>query len=145
MGAGEGVYQFVTAASVDASHPADVTIERAAGDEFGEGELLQGAGAAVEVFLGATERLGHAGGRVEPAQPQPWGEGLARSADVNHGFPVEVLQRADGLPVVSELAVVVIFDNHGTAAAVPFHQSGAAGRGHYRPERVLVRGSDQHR
>jgi hypothetical protein len=47
---------------------------------------------------------------AEPAQAQARGEGLAGGAGVDDVAGIELLEGADGLPVVAELTVVVVFE-----------------------------------
>jgi hypothetical protein len=51
----QGLSQLVAAVTVNGAHPADVPVECARSQHLGQGELLQDAGAAIEVMLGVGE------------------------------------------------------------------------------------------
>ena len=78
----------------------------------------------------------------QPAQPQRRGQALARRAGVDDVIGGERLQRADRLPVVAELPVVVILDHHPAPAGPrPARRCGCR----VTPERELMRRGQQRR
>src|SRR5437588_12476940 len=96
----------------------------AAGDELRQCLLFESGGMAV------TEPLARGKGRHERFRcnqvPDPQrGKNRARKcSQVNHtAFGVEALHRLDWLPLIAELAVVVIFYHDGARLLRPFEQS----------------------
>ncbi len=80
----------------------------------------------------------------QPAQPEPGRQALARGAGVDDVLGSERLHRADRLPVVTELPVVVVLDDQPAGPAGPLHHHGAPPGGQRHPERELVRRGQQH-
>ena len=58
-------------------------------------------------------------GQGKPAKPQAWHEALARRAGVDDVLRRKRLERADGLPVIPELAVVVVLDHQSAGLRGP--------------------------
>ncbi|SLD42472.1 Uncharacterised protein [Mycobacteroides abscessus subsp. massiliense] len=115
----------------------------AARDEIRHGQL----GDRVDVPLCAT-RGRHRGvhllrGEHHPAQTQCRCQALARRTQVHHAIRIEALQRADGLTVVSELAVVVVFEDIGVGAPRPVHHRGTPGGVQRQPVGEVVGRGDQ--
>ncbi len=140
---GEGPYEGVPAAAVAQAGGADLAVVGAGGQELGEGELFHdadGHAAAVVDDVRQQPRRHH-----HPAQPQAGGEGLAGGAEVDHAPGVEVLEGADGLAVVAELAVVVVLQDQAAGAARPVDHGGPALRAQRPAERELVGRVEQHR
>src|ERR671930_595846 len=78
-------------------------------------------------------------GGDEPPQAQRGREGLRRGPEVGDPLGVEALQRSDGLAVVAELRVVVVFDDDPRTLARPRQQLAAALAAEDDPRRELMR------
>ena len=97
-----------------------------------------GAGPIVPRSFGQRGRRGH------PAEAQPRRQRLAHRAGQDDPPRIDALQAADGVPVVAELGVIVVFDHQPVDVAGPADQGGAAVRRQHDTRRVLVGGGDQH-
>ena len=111
-------------------------------DQLGQRELLEHRRPA-RARLGLEHRLDQRAREHEPRQPQPGRERLARGAGVDDVLGIEALERARGLAVVAELAVVVVLDHDRPALARPGHERRPAGGRERRAERELVGGGEQ--
>ena len=80
----------------------------------------------------------------DPADAQGGRQGLADRSQRHHAVGGEALQRADRLPVVAELGVVVVLEDHPVDLVRPLHQLVATGRAQHRPGRALVGRRQQH-
>ena len=69
--------------------------------------------------LAAATGSTRAGREHHPAEPQTRRQALAGRAHVDDPVGVHALERADGLAVVAELAVVVVLHHVGVAALGP--------------------------
>ena len=85
------------------------------------------------------------GRRRDPPEPQPRRERLARRARVDDPLGPQPLERADRLPVVPELGVVVVLDDPARSPVGPVDERGPAIGRQHATGRVLVRGRDEHR
>ena len=88
------------------------------------------------------DRRAKRGRHDEPADAQAGPECLARGAEVHHSVRCEALERADGVTVVAELAVVVVLDDPRVAIPRPSDEARAALGAHDRAQRILVSGRD---
>ena len=77
--------------------------------------------------------------RDQPAEPEPGREGLARRADVHDAVRRQPLDRADRLPVVAVLRVVVVLDHETTGPGRPRDERRSPGGREHGARRVLVR------
>ena len=106
----------------DAPH---VSIQIATRHELGERRLGELRDVAV-----ATTLFGHrrakCGRQDEPADAQTGPECLARGAEIHHSVGRDALERADGVTVVAELAVVVVLDDPRVAFSGPIDKARAA-------------------
>jgi hypothetical protein len=132
----QGGDQAVTAAAVGEPGAADLPVVRAAGDELGQGELVQCRRAAAER---RDHRVQQPGRDDQPGQPHRRGQALARRAAVDHPVGRERVHAADRLPVVAELPVVVVLDHD----PAPLRERPAAARVQGHAQRELVRGREQ--
>ena len=105
-------------------------------------EVATGKGAVVDWMCGTPDQLLR---EHHPGDPQPGGEGLARGAEVDHPVRVEALEGADRLPVVAELAVVVVLQDEAAGGPCPVDDRRPPVRGQRAAERELVGGRQQHR
>ena len=107
--AAQGGSQAVAAAAVGEPGPADLPVVAAGVDELGQDELVQPRGARGEL---GRYRVQQPRRDDQPAEPQRRRQALARRAGVDDVIGRERLQRAHRLPVIAELAVVVVLDHH---------------------------------
>ena len=121
----------VAAPPVGQPDPADLAVVAAGADELGQGELVQ-RGRARDQLRGHGVQQPRRDD--EPAEAQRRGQALARGAGVDDAIGGQRLQRADRLPVIPELPVVVIFDDH----PAPPRRGPAAPRVQGDAERELV-------
>ena len=77
------------------------------------------ARAHVGGVLRPRDRLDQRLGDDQPAEAEPGRQDLARGAGVHDAIGAEALDRADRLPVVAELGVVVVLDDRRAARARP--------------------------
>ena len=80
----------------------------------------------------------------DPADAEGGRQGLADRSQRHHAVGRQALQRAHGLPVVAELGVVVVLEDHPVDVVRPLHQLVATGRAQHRPGRALVGRRQQH-
>ena len=126
-GAAQGGEQRVAAAAVDRAHPAQVAVELAAGEEVGEGQLVDHGRAAVgeQLGLGDRRRRGAAAGRASraaaPAPASCWP--CRRRATWSGARPC---MAPIGCAVVAVLGVVVVLDDERVARSRPAQDGGAA-------------------
>jgi hypothetical protein len=86
--------QGVAPAAVDEPGPAQVTVELAAPEEVGQGELLDNGRTEVVLRLRPRQFAGQPLGDHEPAQPQRRRKRLAHAPGVHHELRGEPLRRA---------------------------------------------------
>ncbi len=77
---------------------------------------------------GGEHRVDQVVGHHHPAQPQRLGQALAGRSQVDDPVRAQRLQRADGLAVVAELAVVVVVEDVTAGALRPVDDGGAPRR-----------------
>ncbi|CAM5240306.1 hypothetical protein SGRIM128S_07946 [Streptomyces griseomycini] len=116
--------QTVPPVPVTLPGPADVAVVVARLDEIGEGQLVRDPGPRLALALDAQHGLHQVVRQHHPAQPQRGGEALAERAQVHDVLRVESLDGAHRLPVVTELPVVVVLQQHAPARARPVHRGG---------------------
>jgi hypothetical protein len=90
---------------------------------------------------GLEQRVRH----EEPAEPQTGRERLAGRAGEGDAVRVERLERADGLPVVPQLGVVIVLDHKAGGCACPGDRGDATLGMEHRTQRELVRGRQEDR
>jgi hypothetical protein len=81
----------------------------------------------------------------EPAEPQTGCERLAGRAGERDVVRVERLERADRLPVVAQLSVVIVLDHEAGGCTCPGDRGGATLGMQHRTQRELVRGRQENR
>jgi hypothetical protein len=109
--AGERVDEPVTPAPIRQPRPPDVPVVGTAGDELGEGELVERAGKGALGPLDLDELVDQRGRHDEPAEAEARGEALRRGPCVDDLVGAERLHRPDRLAVVPELTVVVVLEH----------------------------------
>src|SRR5262249_51479094 len=78
------------------------------------------------------------------AEPQGREENLAEGADIDHArIGIESLQRSNGQALVSEFAVVVVFNDPGARVLRPLYQLQPARSAHRNSQRKLMRRTDE--
>ena len=142
----EGGDDRVALLMVALAHTVQVLFIVAAGDELGQGVLLEGGdGAGVKAQLlpeGGQQRRG----QDHEADADGGGDGLGEGVEVDDvAAAVDGEQGGDGAAHEAELAVVIVLQN---AAARRFPRPGqqllAAGDGHDQAGGVMVAGGDMH-
>ena len=126
--------------AVDRAQPSQVAVELAAGEEIGEGQLVDRRRAEVGGPLRERDPVGERRGNDEPAEPQARRQDLAGRAGVDDAVRAETLDRADRFAVVAELGVVVVLDDRPAAALGPGQERRPPLRREDAAGRVLVRG-----
>src|SRR3954469_8654013 len=91
--------ESVAAATVDRAHPAQMTIQLAAGEHVREGELIERPGTHVGGDLCRSPALHESVRQDEPAETKARCEDLARGSGVHHAIRPEPLERPDRLAV----------------------------------------------
>ena len=109
----------VAAPAVAVAHPANVLVVLAAADEVGHRQLVDGVDVELLAAGGGDDVFEEIVGQRHPAQSQDRREGLAGRPEVGDAMRIETLDRTDGLPVVAELTVVVVFDDVTAGAPRP--------------------------
>ena len=134
--AGQHGGEAIPATAVGQLGPADLPVVATRGDELGQGELVKPGGSGGKL---GRHRVEQARRNHQPAEPQARGQALAGRAGVDDVIGRERLQRADRLPVVAELSVVVVLDHD----AAPRGHLPAAARMKGHAQRELVRRGQQ--
>ena len=130
---------------VDLSGTGDVAVVLAAGEQVGEGQLLDRRRAGVERRLLGLDLVDQVHRHAHPADPDPRRERLRRRTEVHDATRVQPLDRADRDPVVAELGVVVVLDDEPVATTRPGDELGPAIGRHHGPRRELVGRRHEHR
>ena len=94
-------------------------LERARPEQFRERDLPGRGDVDVLDAAKLDEGLDERPRQHEPAEPQAGRQRLARRPGVDDVLGIERLERADGLPVVPELGVVVVLDQEATRRPRP--------------------------
>lgn len=142
---GEQRDQLVAPAPVALPHPPYVPVVCPRLYEVGEEELVGHADRQLALPLGREHRVHQRVREHQPAEADRRGQALADRADVHHVRRVEPLHGPDGLPVVAELAVVVVLDDQSVGGVCPVDDGRPALGVQRAAGRVLVRGRQQHR
>jgi hypothetical protein len=136
--------QQVAPGPVAAAHDAQVAVIGAGLDEMGEDVLFDHLAAEVGAGPIVPYPFGQHGRRGQPAEAQPGRQRLAHRAGQDDPLGIDALQAPDGVPVVAELGVIVVFDHDPVDVAGPVDEGGPAVRRQHDSRRVLVGGGDQH-
>ncbi|KJY42677.1 hypothetical protein VR41_06670, partial [Streptomyces sp. NRRL B-1568] len=124
---GEGGDELVAAAPVVQAHGAYVPVVAAAGDELGEGELVEGARGPFPRGLHRPYVRDELLRQHQPRQAQAGRQRLADGAAVGDVVGGQTLEGAHGLAVVAQFAVVVVLQDHPARAGGPVDDRGPAG------------------
>ena len=119
-----------------------MAVELAPGEEVREGQLVQDGGAAVGQQLGLGERLDELPRQDEPAEPEPWRQGLACGPRISDPVGIQALHGADRSAVVAVFGVVVVLEDQRPGSLRPPEHGGARLGGEHAPGRPLVRWSE---
>ena len=116
----------------------DLAVVAAGGDELGERELADHVRAPAGQPRRRHRLVEQPPRHGQPAQVQSGRQGLARRPAVDDVVRRQRLHRAHRVPVVAELAVVVVFHQHRAGAGGPLGEQPAARRRERHAERELV-------
>ena len=126
------------------THTAQVLFIPAAGEELGQGVLLEGGdGAGVKAQL-LPEVRQQAAGQDHEADTYGGGDGLGKGVEIDHLLAaVDGEQGGDGTAYKAELAVVIVLqDDPRRDLLRPAQQLLAAGDGHHQTGGIVVAGRD---
>ena len=136
--------QRIPAPAVDGSHLPQMTIEAATFDEVGEGQLVESRRSVVGMQFGERHPIDQRVWKQQPANPEGWGQRLARGPEVRDTPIRHTLQGAYGLAIESVLGIVVVLDDDSAMTGRPLEQRRPALGREDDPGRELVGGRHQH-
>ena len=80
----------------------------------------------------------------QPSEPKPRRQRLARRPHIDDTFGIDAVQRTDRAAVVTEFAVVIVFDDHSAGTSRPINDRRAAVGMQRHAKRELMRRREQH-
>jgi len=113
--------QPVAPRAVAPAHAPQVAVPVAGLDQLRQRQLLGERQLTLAQALDVEHGIEQGRRHREPRDPQSRREGLAGGARVHHALGVERLERAHGLAVEAELAVVVVLDHVAAGPLRPLH------------------------